>query len=100
MGGKVVGELDVEPRLVRLDHVIFNNHGFFVALGEDNLHIGKHTVEQGHKGAGVGAGKITAEAIAEVFRFADIENFPLGVFHQIDAWPGWCVGKNRGDVAV
>jgi hypothetical protein len=84
--GFVVAEEDVEAGLVLLDEVVFEGEGLLFVIDEDVVDV----VGGGEEGACAGVGEtvlveVAADAVAEAFRLADVEDLAFGVFIEIHA---------------
>ena len=81
----VVFEQDVVARAMLLDEIHFEQQGFELAIGDNDVEIGNF----GHHAA-VFVGKLAdieigAHAVAQRFGFADVQNAPLEILPDIDA---------------
>ena len=83
----VVLEQDIEMRLMVLDQVGFKGQGLRFAVGHDELdlaHLTGHQADAG--GEVVPTAEVTADATAQAFGFADVEDAVLSIAHQIATW--------------
>ena len=79
----IILQKDVILRLMQLDQVAFQNQRFEVRIAEHDIKIidpGDHRAHLDRVRLGVG--KILADAVFEVDRLADVDDFPLA-FHQV-----------------
>jgi hypothetical protein len=87
--GFVVAQQDVEAGLALLDEIIFERQGFVFVVDHDVVDIDGFAHERAGFGVGLrGFQQIGADARTEVFGFADVDHFAVGIFVQIDAGPG------------
>ena len=87
--GLVVAQQDVEARLALLDEVVFEGERFVFVVDEDVVEVDGLAHERAGFGVGLGGfEKIRADARAKVFRLADVDDFAVGVFVEVDAGLG------------
>ena len=86
----VVGQLNVEARLVALDQVVFQQQRFFFVAGHHRLDVGHDAFQKRNEGPCVAAGRleILPDARAQVGCFPDVDDLAAPVFHQVNAGLG------------
>ena len=84
----IVLELDVVAGRMLVGEVGFEDQSLDLVIGDDPFQVLGHRPQQGRSQmislarAGV---EVAAHAIAQVHRLADIDDFALGILHQVDA---------------
>lgn len=75
---------------VLADEVGLENQGLLLAFGDDPLDIPDMGEHQGSCPVPrmVGPVEVAPDPILEHLGLADVDNFPLGVLHDVDAWQG------------
>ena len=87
--GLVVAEQDVEAGLALLDEVVFKGQGFVFVGDQDVVEIDGLAHQRAGFGVGLGGfQEIRADARAQVFGLADVDDLALGVLVEIHAGLG------------
>ena len=82
--GLVVAQQDVEARLVLLDQVVFEGEGFLFVVDQDVVDVdGFADQGAGFDVAELVLGEVAADAVAQAFGFADVDDPAAGVLVQI-----------------
>jgi hypothetical protein len=82
----VVGEPDVEARLVLLDEVVLEQEGLRLARHDDRLQVGDLPDQGGPLGRVAGIGTdVAGHAGAQVLRFAHVQDLACRAFPEIHA---------------
>ena len=85
--GLVVAEQNVEARLLLFDQVIFERERLFVVGDDDVVDVHRFAHQCSRLGVGPTAFvKIRTDPRAQVLRLADVDDFPFGVFVEINPW--------------
>jgi len=85
--GFVVAEEDVEAGFVLLDEGVFEGEGLLFVVDDDVVEVAGLCDEGASFGVGEGVlGEVVADAGAEDFGLADVEDLSVGVLVEIDAW--------------
>ena len=85
----VILETDIIIRPISLDEIIFQDEGFIFRIGDEEFQFfGFFYLLYSFRRQFSRRLKIGTYTIAEAARFADVDNFPAGIFHQIDTRVG------------
>ena len=91
---RIVHEHDVVARIMRLDEVHLKDEGLFLVMDDDEIEM----VDMGDHGenlTALWAEEILGNPVLEVLRFSDVDDFIIGVFHEINAR----FGRKKSDLA-
>ncbi len=72
-------------RLVALDKRVFQNEGFKLGRGDDDVKVA-HLLDHRCGFRLVLAAKVARHAVFEFFGFADVDDLALFVQHEVDPW--------------
>ena len=82
----VVAQVDVEARLVLLDEGVFEDEGFFLGVGDQEVDVHHRGQAEADMKARVAALRVVlSHPAAQVLGLADIDDLAVGVLHQIHA---------------
>ena len=87
----VVGQLDVEARLMALDQGVLQQERLLFVAGHHCLDVRHHTLEQRHKIPGIARGRleVLAHPVAQIGSLADVQHLAATVLHEVHARLGW-----------
>jgi hypothetical protein len=79
----VVGQLDVEARLLPLDKRVFQQQGFLFVAGHHGLDVRHHAFQKRYEIPRVARGwlEILADAIAQIGGLADVQGLAATILH-------------------
>lgn len=85
---RIVHQHDVVSWVMRLDEIHLEDEGFFVGVDDDEIKM-INMADHGENLAALWAKEILGHSVFQVLGFANVDDFIIYIFHQIDAWLGW-----------
>src|SRR5262245_38896843 len=81
--GFVILKANIVTRPILFNESIFKQKGLFFTTSDHDLNISKLREQEANLYTAVPAARILAHTSTQIFRFTNVDHFPLGVFEEI-----------------